>query len=424
MSTLKIKRNTQNSDAPENTQLVRGELAFNETEQSLFIGSGDNGAGKAGSVVNLGGKGLFVDKSTEQTDIGGNKTFTDNVTISGDLTVNGDTTTVSTTNTTVSDNIFELNSGASSNTNDCGIMIERGSAGANAFIGWDESEDKFILGTTTAAANSTGNLTITAGTIQANITGSASQLTTARNIELIGDVTGNANFNGTADIDINATIASQSVEKGMTNFVSDSTTDGAGLVIKGTPSNQTNSSDAYIKLNCSQNTHGIKLKSPPHSAGANYTLTFPNNDGDANQVLQTNGSGVLSWVDQTTDTNTQLSDEQVQDIVGAMVTGNTETGITVSYADNGASAGKLNFVIGTLNQDTTGNAASATTSTKVTVTDNESTNENNLIAFVADAATTTGSQSLEMDGNLTYNPNTGKLTATTVEATIDGGTYT
>ena len=51
----------------------------------------------------------------------------------------------------------------------------------------------------------------------------------------------------------------------------------------------------YLKLNCSENSHGIKLLGPPHSAAANYTLTFPNNDGDADQFLQTNGSGVMSW---------------------------------------------------------------------------------------------------------------------------------
>ena len=53
--------------------------------------------------------------------------------------------------------------------------------------------------------------------------------------------------------------------------------------------------DGYIQLNCTANTHGIKLKSPPHSAGASYTLTFPNDDGDANEMLLTNGSGVLDW---------------------------------------------------------------------------------------------------------------------------------
>ena len=40
-----------------------------------------------------------------------------------------------------------------------------------------------------------------------------------------------------------------------------------------------------------------------------------------------------------------------------MVTGNTETGISVTYEDGD---GTLDFVVGTLNQDTTGNAATAT----------------------------------------------------------------
>ena len=55
------------------------------------------------------------------------------------------------------------------------------------------------------------------------------------------------------------------------------------------------SQDGYIQLNCYANTHGIKLKSPPHSAGASYTLTFPTTDGGASEFLQTNGSGVLTW---------------------------------------------------------------------------------------------------------------------------------
>ena len=58
--------------------------------------------------------------------------------------------------------------------------------------------------------------------------------------------------------------------------------------------------DGTLQLNCSANSHGIKLKSPPHSAGASYTLTFPDTDGNANQVLKTDGSGGLDWVDQTT----------------------------------------------------------------------------------------------------------------------------
>ena len=111
-----------------------------------------------------------------------------NITITGNLTVNGSTTTVDTTNTTIKDNLLELNSGASSNSNDVGIIIQRGSTGNDALIMWDESEDKWTLGTTTASAGDTGNLNITAGTLVADLEGS---VTTAAqsNITSLGTLT-------------------------------------------------------------------------------------------------------------------------------------------------------------------------------------------------------------------------------------------
>ena len=67
---------------------------------------------------------------------------------------------------------------------------------------------------------------------------------------------------------------------------------GSGVVVfKG---NATKGSGQF-KLNCENNSHGITIKGPPHSAGADYTLTLPNDDGSSNQVLTTDGSGVLSW---------------------------------------------------------------------------------------------------------------------------------
>ena len=73
---------------------------------------------------------------------------------------------------------------------------------------------------------------------------------------------------------------------------------GTGIVmVRGAGGN-----DGKIQLNCSQNSHGVIIQSPPHSANANYTLTLPNTDGSANQVLKTDGSGNLDWVNQTTDT--------------------------------------------------------------------------------------------------------------------------
>jgi hypothetical protein len=67
------------------------------------------------------------------------------------------------------------------------------------------------------------------------------------------------------------------------------------LIVKGDGS----SVDGAIQLNCHVNTHGVKIKAPPHSAGQSYTLILPQNTGSNGQVLASNGSSTnqLSWVD-------------------------------------------------------------------------------------------------------------------------------
>ena len=93
--------------------------------------------------------------------------------------------------------------------------------------------------------------------------------------------------------------------------------------------------------------------------------------------------------------------EFIADTIGAMVTSNTETGITVTYEDGDNT---LDFVIGTLNQDTTGTAAIATA---ITVTANNSTDETVYPVFVDGA---TGTQGAETDSGLSYNPSSGNFT--------------
>ena len=93
---------------------------------------------------------------------------TEDMVVSGDLTVNGATTTISTTNLTVEDTLIEINSGAASNANDLGLLMERGSTGDNVFIGWDESADRIKFATTTATADATGDLTLTSANIEAS----------------------------------------------------------------------------------------------------------------------------------------------------------------------------------------------------------------------------------------------------------------
>ena len=57
------------------------------------------------------------------------------------------------------------------------------------------------------------------------------------------------------------------------------------------------STDGKLTLNCSQNTHGVSIQSPAHSAGASYTLTLPTTNGNASEFLQTDGSGALTWAE-------------------------------------------------------------------------------------------------------------------------------
>jgi len=119
-------------------------------------------------VINGANIGHTSDTDALAIDSSGNVTASQNLIVSGNFTVNGTTTTVSSTNTVIADNLFELNNGAGSNSNDSGIIIERGSTGDNAIIMWDESADKFQVGTTTATASATGNLSVTSGILVAS----------------------------------------------------------------------------------------------------------------------------------------------------------------------------------------------------------------------------------------------------------------
>ena len=216
------------------------------------------------------------------------------------------------------------------------------------------------------AANITGTLPAIDGS---NLTGIASDLVNDTSPQLGGSLDVNSQdivstSNGHIELDPNGT---------------------GKVVFKG---NATKGSGQFV-LNCENNSHGIIIKGPPHSAGANYTLTLPNDDGSANQVLKTDGSGGLSWVDQTTDTNTTYS------------------------AGSGLSLSGTTFSVDTLNQDTTGTAAIATT---ITVADESS----DTTCFPLFSTAATGNLAPKSGTNLTYNSSSGVLTATGFAGALTG----
>jgi hypothetical protein len=88
-----------------------------------------------------------------------------------------------------------------------------------------------------------------------------------------------------------------------------------------------------ITLNCENNSHGVKIKGPPHSAAASYTLTLPNDDGTSSQVLSTDGSGVLSWANQPDiSVKANLASPTFTGTVAIPNIANLETAITANTA--------------------------------------------------------------------------------------------
>ena len=166
-----------------------------------------------------------------------------------------------------------------------------------------------------------------------------------------------------------------------------------GVVISGAngPARLTLNEDA------SNGTSGVQLRAPS-ALGGDLTLILPTADGSDGHFLKTDGAGNLSFAadnnttfsvscvdgdnsdeekirltgsdgstddvvleagtglsiarssdkitftNTVSDTNTQLSDEQVQDIVGAMFSGNTETDISAVYQD---ADGTIDLRVGT-----------------------------------------------------------------------------
>ena len=175
------------------------------------------------TTVNTGATG-YADANLVVNNITGN-----DLVLSGNLTVNGATVTNSATNTTIEDALIELGSGnTGANSNDLGLILERGTTGDNVFLGWDESQDRIVFATTTATGASSGDLTLTSAEIQAsrlhgNVTGAltgnadtATTLANARNFSITGgDITANAiSFDGSGNVALSASIDATGVDSG------------------------------------------------------------------------------------------------------------------------------------------------------------------------------------------------------------------
>ena len=129
---------------------------------------------------------------------------------------------------------------------------------------------------------------------------------------------------------------------------------GTGVVeIKG------NTNGGTIQLNCEQNTHGVKIKSPPHSAGQSYTLTLPSSITN-NYFLKTDGSGNLSFADIPLPTSPTVAD------VSQTIAPATATTINITGA-NFVRIPQVQFINSSTGAITNANTVSFTNATTLSV---------------------------------------------------------
>ena len=300
-------------------------------------------------------------------------TTTGNIVVGGDLTVSGTTTTVESTTLDVADLNITVgkNATSSSATNGAGLTFGAWSSGTIPTFTWDHSNTRFAANYAIAAnlvGNVTGNLTGTASAIADNsvtsakiVNGTIVAADIANNAILTQHIDDNqittdqiaANTIATGNIADNAIdgtkIAQNSI---LTRHIDDAqvTTDqlGADAVTAAKLADS-----AVVTANIVDG--NITTAKIADNAITAAKLSIAGN-GTSGQAILSDGDGTFSYG------SSGKTTEEIQDIVGAMTTSNTETNITVTYQD---SDGTLDFVVNAAQPDVT----SLGTLTSLTVDD-------------------------------------------------------
>ena len=281
-----------------------------------------------------------------------------------------------------------------------------------------EFKDAFFDGTVTSDAF--------AGPLTGDVTGNAdtaTALATARtiggvsfdgtgNINLPGvNASGNQDTSGTAAIATTVTITDNEStnESNAIIFTAGGDVDGGNLGLESDGTLTYNPSTGIITStgfagaltgNVTGNASGTAAtvtgaaQTAITSVGTLTALQVDNLNINGNTISSTAGTDLLI---------TPLSGQQIV-LDGTIV---IDAGVVT-----GATSITSTAFVGDITGDVTGTADVATVATTVTITDNESTNESNAIIFTAGGDVDGGNIGLESDGTLTYNPSTGKITAT------------
>jgi len=139
---------------------------------------------------------VVCDGNTELVVNDTNATFSGDVVVTGNLTVSGSATYLDVNNLAIEDNLLIVSKNNSGGSDlDAGLMVERGSAGNNAALYWNEGDDKFKAVLTTSGSDATAITDSSTATIVANIegavTGNADTATEATNVTVTANNTAN-----------------------------------------------------------------------------------------------------------------------------------------------------------------------------------------------------------------------------------------
>jgi hypothetical protein len=297
----------------------------------------------------------------------------------------------------------------------------------------------------------TGNVT---GNLTGNVTGNAdtaTALATARTIQLSGDVTGSVSFDGTGDVNITATVGDDThahiidnvdgLQAALDAKADDSTTFTAGNYLTGggtlganrtfdVDATSANTASKVVARDASGNFSAGTITatlsgnaSTATSAAALTTARTISLTGDVSGSTSFDGSGNVSITATVADdshnhitSNIDGLAEYIADTVGAMVSTNTESGITVTYDDTDNT---LDFDVNdptiTLTGDVTG-SATMTNLGNVSITTTVADDSHNHVISNVDGLQT----ALDGKSSTSHNHTLDSLSNTTITSNTSG----
>jgi hypothetical protein len=264
-----------------------------------------------------------------------------NLTLTGNLIISGTTTSVNSTVTQVVDPLFELGGGANGaalsadDNKDRGVLLHyySGSSAIDAFMGWDDSNGEFGIGSNVTVTNEVVTFN-SYGNIRANVYfGNGSQLTG------VSATTSAKLVNGTSNVDIATTDGNVTVGVGGSAGIVTISTVGVNVTgyitssgnITGSNANLGNAATANFFIGSGNNLSNIQGANI--SGAVSYATT-------ANAVAGANVSGQVgnALVAGTVYTNAQPNITSTGTLTSLVVSGTTNLGAVGNVTITGGSA--------------------------------------------------------------------------------------